>query len=141
MSVSFDPRKSATAFDHTITLVSVLELSGKSWEVGAIVPGARIAVYFSPNSDAGFIDAVNRAIHDDANKPSVISISWGGPESSWTAQSQNAFNDVLQSAAAMGVTVCVASGDKAEAPSVTNTDKNAIANRCMISPKPPPNTT
>jgi kumamolisin len=79
--------------------------------VGAIVPGARIAVYFSPNSDAGFIDAVNQAVHDTTNKPSVISISWGGPESSWTSQSQSAFNDVLQSAAAMGVTVCVASGD------------------------------
>jgi kumamolisin len=79
--------------------------------VGAIVPGARIAVYFSPNSDAGFIDAVNQAVHDETNKPSVISISWGGPESTWTAQSQSAFNDVLQSAAAMGVTVCVASGD------------------------------
>lgn len=79
--------------------------------VGAIVPGARIAVYFTANSDAGFIDAVNRAIHDDTNKPSVISISWGGPESNWTSQSQNAFDEVLQSAAAMGVTVCVASGD------------------------------
>jgi transposase len=39
MSVSFDPRKSATAFDYTSTLVSVLELSGKSWELGASVPG------------------------------------------------------------------------------------------------------
>jgi transposase len=39
MSVSFDPRKPATAFDHTTTLVSVLELSGKSWELGASVPG------------------------------------------------------------------------------------------------------
>jgi kumamolisin len=79
--------------------------------VGAIVPGARIAVYFTANSDAGFIDAVNRAIHDDTNKPSVISISWGGPETNWTSQSQNAFDEVLQSAAALGVTVCAASGD------------------------------
>jgi kumamolisin len=79
--------------------------------IGAIVPGARIAVYFTANSDAGFIDAVNRAIHDDTNKPSVISISWGGPETNWTSQSQNAFNEVLQSAAALGVTVCAASGD------------------------------
>jgi kumamolisin len=79
--------------------------------VGAIVPGARIAVYFSPNTDAGFVDAVSRAIHDDVNKPSVVSISWGSPESNWTAQSQSAFNDVLQSAAVLGVTVCVASGD------------------------------
>lgn len=78
---------------------------------GAIAPGARIAVYFAPNSDAGFVDAVNRALHDAANKPSVISISWGGPESMWSSQSMSAFNDVLQSAAALGVTVCAASGD------------------------------
>ncbi|KND57076.1 Kumamolysin [Candidatus Paraburkholderia schumanniana] len=78
---------------------------------GAIAPGARIAVYFAPNSDAGFVDAVNRALHDPANKPSVISISWGGPESIWSSQSMSAFNDVLQSAAALGVTVCAASGD------------------------------
>jgi kumamolisin len=78
---------------------------------GAIAPGASIAVYFTINSDAGFIDAVSRAVHDTANKPSVISISWGAPESVWTAQSMNAFNDVLRSAAAIGVTVCAASGD------------------------------
>jgi kumamolisin len=79
--------------------------------VGSIAPGANIAVYFTQNSDAGFIDAVSRAVHDTTNKPSVISISWGGPESSWTSQSLNAFNSVLQTAAALGVTVCVASGD------------------------------
>jgi kumamolisin len=78
---------------------------------GAIAPAAKLAVYFSPNSDAGFIDAVNQAIHDTTHKPSVVSISWGGPESSWTSQSIQSFNDVLQSAAALGVTICVASGD------------------------------
>ncbi|MCC8405848.1 S53 family peptidase [Paraburkholderia sp. MMS20-SJTN17] len=79
--------------------------------VGAIVPRAAIAVYFTQNSDAGFIDAVSRAVHDTANKPSVISISWGAPESVWTGQSMQALNSVLQSAAALGVTICVASGD------------------------------
>lgn len=79
--------------------------------VGSIAPGATLAVYFTQNSDAGFIDAVSRAVHDTTNKPSVISISWGGPESSWTSQSLNAFNSVLQTAAALGVTVCVAAGD------------------------------
>ncbi len=39
MNKFFDPRKPTTAFDHTITLVMVLELSGKSWELGASVPG------------------------------------------------------------------------------------------------------
>ncbi|MDE1181111.1 S53 family peptidase [Paraburkholderia sp.] len=79
--------------------------------VGALVPSATIAVYFSPNSDSGFIDAVSRAVHDTTNKPSVVSISWGGPETGWTQQSRDAFNSVLQAAVTMGVTVCVASGD------------------------------
>lgn len=39
MSEAFDPRKSATAFDQASTLVVVLELSGKSWQAGASVPG------------------------------------------------------------------------------------------------------
>lgn len=39
MNGVFDPHKPATAFDHATTLVTVLELSGKSWELGASVPG------------------------------------------------------------------------------------------------------
>jgi transposase len=39
MNEAFDPRKSATAFDQASTLVVVLELSGKSWQAGASVPG------------------------------------------------------------------------------------------------------
>jgi kumamolisin len=79
--------------------------------VGAIAPGANIAVYFAPNTDAGFLDAITTAAHDTTNKPSIISISWGGPESSWTQQAMTAFDSAFQAAAAMGITVCVASGD------------------------------
>ncbi len=79
--------------------------------VGAIAPGAKIVVYFAPNTDQGFQDALTTAIHDSKNKPSVISISWGGPESSWTAQAMTAFDSAAQDAAALGVTICVASGD------------------------------
>jgi kumamolisin len=78
---------------------------------GAVAPDARIVVYFAPNTDAGFLDAINQAAMDTVNKPSVISISWGGPESTWTAQSLQTYNNALQSVAALGVTVCVASGD------------------------------
>ena len=78
---------------------------------GGIAPAAHIAVYFAPNTDAGFLDAVTSAIHDTTNKPSVISISWGGPESSWTKQAMTAFDQAFQAAAALGITVCVASGD------------------------------
>jgi kumamolisin len=79
--------------------------------VGAIAPGARIAVYFAPNSDQGFVDAVTTAVHDRTNAPSVISISWGGPESTWTLQAQTALDQAFADAAALGVTVCAASGD------------------------------
>jgi kumamolisin len=79
--------------------------------VGAIAPKAKIAVYFAPNTDAGFLDAITTAVHDTTNKPSVISISWGAPESSWTAQAMTAMDQAFQAAAALGITVCAASGD------------------------------
>jgi kumamolisin len=79
--------------------------------VGAIAPKAKIAVYFAPNTDAGFLDAITTAIHDTTHKPSVISISWGGPEVSWTSQAMTAMDDAFQAAATMGITVCIASGD------------------------------
>jgi len=78
---------------------------------GAIAPKAKIAVYFAPNSDAGFVDAVSHALHDSTHNPSVLSISWGAPESAWTAQAITSLNDTLQSAVALGVTICAASGD------------------------------
>ncbi len=79
--------------------------------VGSIAPGVNIAVYFAPNTDQGFIDAITDAAHDTTRTPSIISISWGGPEDTWTAQSQTAMNAALQDAAALGVTVCIAAGD------------------------------
>jgi kumamolisin len=88
--------------------------------VGAIAPKANIAVYFAPNTDAGFLDAITTAIHDKTNNPSVISISWGGPESSWTEQSMTAFDSAFQSAAVMGITVCVASGDNGSSDGVSD---------------------
>jgi kumamolisin len=77
----------------------------------AVAPGAKIVVYFAPNTDQGFIDAISNAVHDTVNKPSVISISWGGPESSWTKQAMTALDAACQSAAALGVTITAASGD------------------------------
>ncbi len=85
---------------------------------GAIAPKASLAVYFTPNTDKGFLDALTMAIHDKVNKPSVISISWGSAESSWTAQAMTSFDQALQTAAALGVTVCAAAGDNGSADSV-----------------------
>jgi kumamolisin len=78
---------------------------------GTIAHGARIAVYFGTPSDRGFHDVLSAAVHDTERSPSVISISWGGPEDAWTAQSHKAFDDVLIDAAALGITVLAAAGD------------------------------
>jgi kumamolisin len=86
----------------------------------AVAPGAKVAVYFAPNTDQGFIDALSQAVHDTVNKPSVISISWGSAEVNWTAQSMSAFDAVCQSAAALGVSITVASGDNGSTDGVTD---------------------
>lgn len=78
---------------------------------GANAPGAKIVAYFAENTDAGFLNAITTAVHDSTNNPSIISISWGGPESSWTQQAMTSMDEAFQAAAAMGVTVCVAAGD------------------------------
>jgi kumamolisin len=79
---------------------------------GSIAPGANIAVYFTPNTSQGFVDALTTAIHDTINgPPSVISISWGSAESNWTAQSMTALDEACQSAVALGISITVASGD------------------------------
>lgn len=117
LKVSPAPKVSAVSVDHGKNHATG-DANGPDGEVmldievaGAIAPGAKIVVYFAPNTDAGFLDAVTTAIHDKQNKPSVVSISWGGPESSWTQQAITAFDEAFQSAAAMGVTICCAAGD------------------------------
>jgi kumamolisin len=77
----------------------------------AVAPGANVAVYFAPNTDQGFLDALDSAIHDTANKPSVISISWGAPEADWTQQAMTALDSSCQSAATLGISITVAAGD------------------------------
>ena len=87
---------------------------------GAIAPGAKIVVYFAYNTDAGFLNAITTAVHDSTNNPSIVSISWGGPESSWTQQAMTSMDEAFQAAAAMGVTVCVAAGDDGSTDGVTD---------------------
>jgi kumamolisin len=87
---------------------------------GAVAPGAKIVVYFAPNTDSGFLDAINQAVDDKQNNPSVISISSGGPESTWTSQSLQSYNNALAAAAAVGVSVCVAAGDDGATDGVTD---------------------
>ncbi len=75
-----------------------------------------------PSGDDGevMLDIEVAAIHDTRYNPSVISISWGGPESSWTQQSLTQFNTLLEDAATLGLTVCVASGDNGSTDGLTD---------------------
>jgi kumamolisin len=104
-AVSVDGGKNSPGGDADGEVMLDIEVAG------AIAPGASYAVYFAPNTDQGFVDAITDAVHDTMRKPSVISISWGGPEDSWTEQGRNAMDAALQDAATLGVTVTVAAGD------------------------------
>lgn len=86
--------------------------------VAGAAPGATIAVYFARFTEAGWMEALTKAIHDQANKPSVLSISWGwselesfGTDLAWTEQAMDEVNRILREAALLGITVIVATGD------------------------------
>jgi kumamolisin len=78
--------------------------------VGGVAPGAAQVVYFGPNTDQGFIDAISQAVHA-MPAPIAVSISWGQSEDQWSAQSRTAMDQAFADAAALGVTVTVAAGD------------------------------
>src|SRR5262249_21334573 len=94
-------RPSASGADAQVTLD--IEI------VGALAPAAKIIVYFAPNTDAGFIDAVATATQDDEHRPSVLLIGWGGVEQTWATRGSKEMNATLARAAARRITVCVAS--------------------------------
>ncbi len=87
---------------------------------GSIAPGATIAVYFAANTSQGFVNAVTTAVHDTTRRPSVVSISWGSAEDTWTTAAMNQMEQAFIAAASMGVTVTVAAGDDGSADSGTD---------------------
>jgi len=87
---------------------------------GAIAPKAKIVVYFTTNTTKGFLDAITMAVHDTTHKPSVISISWGGAENTWTAQALDSYDQAFKSAATLGVTICCAAGDSGSSDGATD---------------------
>jgi len=77
---------------------------------GGVAPNADLAVYFAPNTDAGFLDAIADAAHATPT-PTAISISWGQSEDLWTPQARSAMDAAFADACLLGVTVTVAAGD------------------------------
>lgn len=88
---------------------------------GAVAPGAKIVVYFAPDaSDQSFLNVMNAIVNDSVNQPNIVSISWGGPEEAASQQFMNEFDQLLQAAAHLGMTVCVAAGDNGSADFAAN---------------------
>jgi kumamolisin len=86
---------------------------------GSIAPGAAQVVYFAPNTDQGFIDAVTTAVQATPT-PTAVSISWGQSEDSWTAQARTSLDQAIADGVALGVTVCVAAGDNGSTDGVSD---------------------
>ena len=109
-AVSVNHGKNSPGGDADVEVMLDIEVAA------AIAPGANIVVYFAPSAtDQSFLDAVAAAVHDQNHSPSVISISWGGPEGDATDAFSKQMDVTLQAAAALGITVCVASGDNGAA--------------------------
>ncbi|MGH8158598.1 MAG: S53 family peptidase [Rhodanobacter sp.] len=91
---------------------------------GALAPKAALVVYFAANTDQGFYNAISQAAHSSTQPATVMSISWGGPESSWSTASRNAMETALEDAAALNVTVTVAAGDNGSSDGVSGGQPN-----------------
>jgi hypothetical protein len=96
------------------------EVQGDIEIAGSVAPKSTIVVYFAPNTDQGFIDAISTAISDDVHRLSVLSISWGGPESSWTKKAIQSINAALELAQSRNITVLAAAGDNGITDGVTD---------------------
>jgi kumamolisin len=90
--------------------------------VAGVCPKATVPVWFGQFTEKGWIDVLDAAIHDKTYKPQVLSISWGYAEDAfiWTAAAVKQVNQVLQEAAMLGITVCVASGDDGSSDGITD---------------------
>lgn len=79
--------------------------------ISSIACKSQIVAYFGPNTAAGFDAVLSFAVNDTTHKPSVLSISWGGPENSYAQQDLDSMNQTLSKASSLGINVFIASGD------------------------------
>jgi kumamolisin len=76
--------------------------------LGTVAPGANIRVYFAPNTDAGFLAAIEQA----AAECDVVSISWGQAENQWNQNViLNQYAPAFKAAHDKGVLIFAAAGD------------------------------
>lgn len=100
--------------------------------LAAVVPAARIVVYFCQGNQAGLAQAIAAAAADDVNRPSVLSVSWGSPEQYWHAGTEefpsprDQAEAGLRTAHQRRITVVAASGDELATAGVTDGTANVL---------------
>jgi kumamolisin len=110
-----DTATNSPASDMDSTIENTIDVE----MVGACCPGTNVTIifYVAPNTFTGFYNAFNSAINTPvvvggvSMKPSVISCSWGAPESYYTNNDLARYNNLFYQATLAGITVCAASGD------------------------------
>ncbi len=98
-------------FNEPDTITADVEVYMDLEIVASTAPDANIVVYFGEDSEMGWIETVRAAIFDTTHRPSILSISWGWAEQYWKPDTIKALDESFQKAAALGITVCCASGD------------------------------
>ncbi len=99
------------ALEHKLETVKDLEAALDSQILGALAPGARVAIYEAPDDERGFLDAIRTALFDEEFTPSVLSISYGWPEHLWTPAALDVLDELFTVASLVGVSVFCSSGD------------------------------
>ncbi len=79
--------------------------------VGGIAPGAKIVVYFTRGTVAGQLHAIQTAVGDINNAPSIISMSFGQMEDDLSPNDKLTIDQVFQDAAALSITLFCSTGD------------------------------
>jgi kumamolisin len=109
-------------------VVSDMEVAMDLQIVGSVCNDARIVVYLQsgtpqPPTLKTFFDVLRSAVFDEENRPSVLSISWGYSENTDQLRQDwaEAFDELLQIAAHLGITVVSSCGDQGSfAPPLTD---------------------
>ena len=110
------PKVVPVSVDHTSTVSKdevTVEVMMDIEIVAGLCPKATIPVYFGHFTERGWINILDKAIHDTVNKPSVLSVSYGLAEGQnvWTTGAMTTINNAFKEAALLGITICISSGD------------------------------
>jgi kumamolisin len=99
------------AVAHEVATTHDLEAALDVQIMASLAPAARIIVYEAPDDERGCLDAIREAIFDEEYAPSVLSISYGWPEQTWTPVALDILDELFTAAALIGISVFCSSGD------------------------------